>query len=70
MENTTLPQFDRNRHGGFYDRGAADAYYGREPKPHWWPEGTYCGEEVLVTSAEEVAEYMAGYTECTDRKEW
>ena len=70
MENTLLPQFDRNRHGSLYDRGGADAYYGRPRKAHWWPEGTYKGEEVLAASAEEEAEYTAGFNDCTDRKEW
>lgn len=67
MEHT-LPQFDRDRHGSLYDRGGADAWYGREARPHWWPEGSYNGEEVLVTSPEEVAEYMFGYNEYPDRK--
>jgi hypothetical protein len=69
MENT-LPQFDRNRHGSLSDRGGADAYYRRKPWPHWWPDGTYKGEEVQAATLAEVNEYMAGYTECTERKEW
>jgi hypothetical protein len=25
------PQFDRKLHGGLFDRGSADSYYGRSP---------------------------------------
>lgn len=56
-----LPQFDRKRHGGLYDRGRADSYYRRGVDPHWWPEGTSFGKKVTDLSKEERAEYMAGY---------
>jgi hypothetical protein len=65
------PQFDRERHGGLYDRGGADSYYGRPRKPHWYPKGTYNGDPVTNLTAEEIAEYMAGYDfneECGDKK--
>ena len=55
------PQFDRDRHGGLYDRGSADSYYGRARDPHWFPEGTYNGEKITGLTAEEVTEYNAGY---------
>ena len=29
------------RHGGPYDRGAADSYYRRGFNPHYFVEGTY-----------------------------
>jgi hypothetical protein len=70
MENETLPQFDRDRHGSLYDRGAADAYYDRKAWPHWYPNGTYNGEAVQAATLAEVNEYMAGYSRCTTRKEW
>lgn len=57
----TLPQFDRNRHGGLFDRGGADSWYSRPRDPHWYPEGTGHGERVKVYTEEEVAEYNAGY---------
>jgi hypothetical protein len=55
------PQFERGRHGGLYDRGSADSYYHRPPAPHWWPLGTGHGEKVTNLTADERAEYMAGY---------
>ena len=55
------PKFKRNCHGSLYDRGGADSYYGRGPRPHWWPEGTGHGQEVTDLTAEECEEYMAGY---------
>lgn len=65
-----FPQFDRSCHGSLYDRGSADSYYGRGPRPHWYPHGTGMGEPVTDLTTEEVAEYMAGYNEETDRKDW
>jgi hypothetical protein len=67
------PQFDRERHGGLYDRGSADSYYHRPRRPHWYPEGTYNGDPVTELTAEEIAEYMAGYDhneQFGDKKEW
>jgi len=59
-------------HGSPYDRGSADAYYGRPHNPHWYPEGSYRGkriEEVDMT-VEEIQAYDAGYEEETERKNW
>ena len=33
-------------HGGPYDRGGADSYYGRAKEPHFYPQGTYNGKRV------------------------
>lgn len=70
-----MNQFDREFHGGLYDRGTCDSWYGRPADPHWYPNGTYNGE--AVTSQElsqaEIAEYMAGYLwneEHGGRKKW
>lgn len=63
-------QFDRNRHGGLYDRGSADSYYGRRKDPHWYPEGTGRGERVTDLTEEEIKEYNLGYEENTDFKDW
>lgn len=57
----TRPQFDRNRNGSLFDRGSADSYYQRQPKPHWYPNGTYKGEAVTNLTDEEIAEYYAGW---------
>jgi hypothetical protein len=51
------------RHGGPFDRGSADSYYSRGAKPHYYAGGT--GTSPIVTeesmTAEEVADYYAGY---------
>lgn len=60
---THLPQFDRERHGGLYDRGSADSYYRRSAMPHWWPAGTSVGIKVTDLTPEETAEYMAGFND-------
>lgn len=63
-------QFDRNRHGSLYDRGSADSYYRRAKDPHWYPEGTYNGTRITDLTEEEVKEYMLGYDENTEFKNW
>ena len=55
------PQFDRKRHGGLFDRGSADSYYGRLREPHWWTEGTGRGEKIVNLNDIEIQEYHAGY---------
>jgi hypothetical protein len=67
------PQFDRGRHGSLWDRGSADSYYGRPRGPHWWPQGTGNGEKIEDLTAEERAEYLAGYEhndQFGDKKRW
>lgn len=51
------------RHGGAYDRGAADSYYRRGYRPHYFKGGTYMSEEVTEEqmTPEEIAAYKAGY---------
>jgi hypothetical protein len=60
------------RHGGAYDRGSADAYYGRSFEPHYFTGDTYGSTKIeeVDMSEEEIAAYTAGYEEETDRKEW
>lgn len=51
------------RHGGAWDRGSADSYYRRAPRPHYFVGGTYMSEEITedqMTEAE-IAAYWAGY---------
>lgn len=53
------------RHGGPYDRGAADAYYQREYDPHYFKGDTYNSERVSganMTAADVIA-YTVGFTE-------
>ena len=67
------PQFDRKRHGGLFDRGSADSYYGRPRDPHWWPQGTGHGDKFTALNVAEIAEYMAGYDyneRHGDKKSW
>lgn len=51
------------RHGGPYDRGSADSYYGRGFRPHYFVGGTYTSEEVTRErmTADEIAAYTAGF---------
>jgi hypothetical protein len=59
-------------HGSPYDRGSADAYYGRSHNPHWYPEGSYRGKRIEEAdmTVEEIQAYDAGYEEETERKNW
>lgn len=61
------------RHGGAYDRGAADAWYGREYAPHYYKGDSYSSEKVEIermTLLEKIA-YHRGYTENQfNQKEW
>ena len=60
------------RHGGPWDRGSADAWYGRQKNPHYFIGATYSTEMVgieLMTN-EEIQAYMDGYDQQTERKEW
>ena len=49
-------------HGCPYDRGSADAYYGREPKPHYWLNGNgRNGGTVYELTYEQQEAYAQGY---------
>lgn len=61
------------RHGGAFDRGSADSYYGRGRRPHYYVGGTGTSEEVLDLTEAEIEAYHAGYDyneECGDKKDW
>jgi hypothetical protein len=67
------PQFDRERHGGLFDRGSADSYYGRPRDPHWYPGGSYQGQKVTELNEIEIQAYNAGYDyneRYGDKKSW
>ena len=53
------------RHGGPYDRGSADSYYGRPFRPHYFVGDTYSSEEVELSgmSASEIVEYTKGFND-------
>jgi hypothetical protein len=60
-------------HGGAFDRGSADSYYGRPRRPHMWPAGTYHGDMVTELDPKEVEAYHAGYDwneQYGDKKDW
>lgn len=63
------------RHGGPFDRGSADSYYGRGRDPHFFTGKSYEGEPVpkeKMTVAELDA-YLAGYEyneRFGDKKDW
>ena len=71
----TQTGYYNERHGGPYDRGTADSYYGREYNPHYFVGDTYNTPRIdlaQMTDAE-IAAYAAGYrnNEATgDKKEW
>jgi hypothetical protein len=61
MNTNTLPE-----NGSPADRGSADAYYGRPKDPHYFVESV----RVETLSAEQIAEYNAGYDNEDERKDW
>jgi hypothetical protein len=71
----TRSGYYNERHGGPYDRGQADSYYGREYNPHYFVGDTYNSPRIelaQMTPAEIVA-YTAGYRDNEangDKKSW
>lgn len=57
-------EYDK-RHGGAYDRGAADAYYRRANRPHLFTGATLQSEELTEDqmTPEQIAAYHAGYAD-------
>ena len=72
LHTTTDDQQYDNRHGSPFDRGSADAYYGRPIKPHYYVGKT--GSSKLVSEAEmskeEIEAYLAGFNQQDDFKDW
>lgn len=63
------------RHGGPFDRGSADSYYGRGRNPHYFVGATYSSHEITVDkmTQEEIDAYNAGYDDNEkygDKKDW
>jgi len=63
------------RHGGPFDRGSADSYYGRGFTPHYFVGDTYLSNAVMIDdmTPEEIMAYKAGYEWNEDmgyKKEW
>ena len=64
-----------DRHGGPYDRGAADSWYQRGFDPHYYVGDTYSTPRIGLANmtAQEITAYTAGYNyneEMGDKKEW
>ena len=64
-----------NRHGGPFDRGAADSYYGRFYDPHFYSGATYQSDRINKKdmSEDELEAYHAGFDwneQSGDKKEW
>ena len=62
------------RHGGPFDRGAADSYYNRPQRPHYFLGGTYNSPEIIPDpDSSEYEAYIAGYQyneHYGDKKNW
>lgn len=59
------------RHGGPYDRGAADAYYERHFEPHYFEGDSYASPRIPIKiGTPEYEAYLAGYREQTSTKDW
>lgn len=71
-----IEQDDKMRHGGPFDRGSADAYYGRKFDPHFFINGTGTSERVKINKddmPQAYDEYLEGYEyqESTgEKKQW
>ena len=74
MDKLEVKEFDQ-RHGGAYDRGGADAYYGRAFQPHYFTGRTNMSLRIELTEAdgEDYEAYAAGYRDAVEAghfKDW
>lgn len=72
IEMTNTLKYDQ-RHGSPYDRGSADAYYGRASTPHYYVGATSRSERVVTLTEQELEAYNAGYDDQVksgDFKDW
>ena len=69
MDYSTIQHYKRN--GGAYDRGSADAWYGRSFQPHYFKGKTHLSDKVVDLTEEEIAAYEQGYRDTPfAQKEW
>ena len=66
---------DHKDYGLAFDRGSADSWYSRPIEPHYWTEGSYSGEQIVLEkmTEEEIEAYLAGYyinEDNGDKKDW
>jgi len=69
-----MMRYDK-RHGGPFDRGGADYFYGRGYNPHFYKGGTYTSDRVEMDdmTLAEITAYNVGYNEAEksgDQKDW
>lgn len=69
-----MAEYDK-RHGGPWDRGAADSYYRRGCNPHYYVGGTGMSDRISKENMtpEEIKAYYAGYDyneSCGDFKDY
>ena len=62
MYKSDVTEYD-TRHGGAWDRGSADSYYGRPFDPHYYQGGTGVSKRVELAdmTVDEILAYRAGY---------
>ena len=75
IAETNRSAYYDQRHGGPYDRGAADSYYNRGFNPHYFVGDSYNSPRITLEqmTAAEITAYTAGYRyneELGDHKEW
>lgn len=75
IEELATSGYYTERHGGPYDRGQADSYYGRDYNPHYFVGDSYNSPriELAQMTAREIVAYTAGYRDNEargDKKEW
>jgi hypothetical protein len=63
LEIHTQSGYYDERHGGPYDRGAADSYYGRKYNPHYFVGDSYNSPRIELSqmSTQEIVAYTVGY---------
>lgn len=75
---TVFPNLNKKydeRHGGPYDRGGADSYYGRGFEPHYYVGDTMMSDRVEKDqmTKDEIEAYTAGYEQNElegNKKDW
>ena len=74
--DVTFAKSETVRHGGPFDRGSADSYYGRGEMPHYFVGDTFASHRIEKPemTKRELLEYYAGYeyneTVNRDFKDW
>ncbi len=75
LYDVTFNESETVRHGGPFDRGSADSYYGRGARPHYYEGDTGLSDKIEDSemTKDEIKEYYAGYEyneQAGDFKDW